>query len=151
MDSDSNVEVGALLRGSVEVISSTPAGSVGYVVGLGALGSAMDLLNPESISNMPYTIASVFGGFLLLRAMLVNTGLAQAGESKRLGAYFGLSILSGLGIFLGLLLLVIPGVILVVMGLLGLVTSYTLGGLIHILIVLAVVVLAVRIIQGRRI
>jgi hypothetical protein len=42
-------------------------------------------------------------------------------------------------------------VILVVMWLLGLVTSYTLGGLIHILIVLAVVVLAVRIIQGRRI
>ena len=41
-------------------------------------------------------------------------------------------------------------VILVVMWLLGLVTSYTLGGLIHILIVLAVVVLAVRIIQGRR-
>jgi len=42
-------------------------------------------------------------------------------------------------------------VILVVMWLLGLVTSYTLGGLIHILLVLAVVVLAVRIIQGRRI
>jgi Family of unknown function (DUF5670) len=42
-------------------------------------------------------------------------------------------------------------VILVVMWLLGLVTSYTLGGLIHILIVLAVVVLAVRVIQGRRI
>jgi hypothetical protein len=41
-------------------------------------------------------------------------------------------------------------VILVVMWLLGLVTSYTLGGFIHILIVLAVVVLAVRIIQGRR-
>ena len=42
-------------------------------------------------------------------------------------------------------------VILVVMWLLGMVTSYTLGGFIHILIVLAVVVLAVRIIQGRRI
>jgi hypothetical protein len=41
-------------------------------------------------------------------------------------------------------------VILVVMWLLGLVTSYTLGGLIHILLVLAVVALAVRIIQGRR-
>ena len=41
-------------------------------------------------------------------------------------------------------------VILVVLWLLGLVSSYTLGGFIHILLVLAVVVLLVRIIQGRR-
>ena len=40
-------------------------------------------------------------------------------------------------------------VILVVMWLLGLVTSYTMGGLIHILLVIAVVVLLVRLLQGR--
>jgi hypothetical protein len=32
----------------------------------------------------------------------------------------------------------------------GLVTSYTLGGFIHILLVLAVVAVAIRLIQGRR-
>ena len=42
-------------------------------------------------------------------------------------------------------------VVLVVLWALGLVTSYTMGGLIHILLVLAVVVVAVRLIQGRRI
>lgn len=41
-------------------------------------------------------------------------------------------------------------VVLVVLWLLGLVSSYTLGGLIHLLLVLAVVVLLVRVIQGRR-
>lgn len=41
--------------------------------------------------------------------------------------------------------------ILLVLWLLGLVTSYTLGGFIHILLVLAVVVLVIRLIQGRRI
>ncbi|RRQ20564.1 lmo0937 family membrane protein [Thiohalobacter thiocyanaticus] len=41
-------------------------------------------------------------------------------------------------------------IILVVLWLLGLVTSYTMGGLIHILLVIAVVVLLVRVIQGRR-
>jgi hypothetical protein len=41
-------------------------------------------------------------------------------------------------------------VILVVLWLLGLTTSYTLGGLIHILLVLAIVAVLVRIIQGRR-
>lgn len=42
-------------------------------------------------------------------------------------------------------------VILVVMWLLGLVTSYTMGGLIHVLLVIAIVVILVRVIQGRRI
>ena len=41
-------------------------------------------------------------------------------------------------------------IILVVLWALGLVTSYTLGGFIHILIVLAVVVVVLRLIQGRR-
>lgn len=42
-------------------------------------------------------------------------------------------------------------VVLIVLWLLGLVTSYTLGGFIHILIVIAVVVVLLRIISGRRI
>ena len=41
--------------------------------------------------------------------------------------------------------------ILVVLWLLGMVTSYTMGGLIHILLVIAVIVLLVRIIQGRKV
>jgi hypothetical protein len=40
-------------------------------------------------------------------------------------------------------------VILLVLWLLGVVSSYTLGGFIHILLVLALVVLLIRIIQGR--
>ena len=42
-------------------------------------------------------------------------------------------------------------VILIVLWLLGMVTSYTLGGFVHILLVLAVVVILVRVIQGRRV
>ena len=40
--------------------------------------------------------------------------------------------------------------ILVVLWLLGIVTSYTVGGLIHILLVVALVVIVVRLFQGRR-
>jgi hypothetical protein len=40
---------------------------------------------------------------------------------------------------------------LLVLWLLGMVTSYTMGGFIHILLVLAIVVLVIRIVQGRRI
>jgi hypothetical protein len=42
-------------------------------------------------------------------------------------------------------------VVLIVMWLLGLVTSYTMGGFIHILLVLAVVSVLLQVIQGRRI
>jgi len=42
-------------------------------------------------------------------------------------------------------------VILVILWLLGFVSSYTLGGFIHILLVLAVIVIVINIIQGRRI
>lgn len=42
-------------------------------------------------------------------------------------------------------------VVLVVLWLLGMVSAYTLGGLIHVLLVIAVVVILVRVIQGRRI
>jgi Family of unknown function (DUF5670) len=47
-------------------------------------------------------------------------------------------------------LLMTVGIVLLILWLLGLVTSYTLGGFIHILLVLALIVLLVRIIQGRR-
>jgi len=41
--------------------------------------------------------------------------------------------------------------ILVVLWLLGMVTSYTFGGFIHLLLVLAVVTVLIRVIQGRRV
>ena len=41
-------------------------------------------------------------------------------------------------------------VILIVLWLLGLVSSYTMGGFIHLLLVVAVVVILVRVVQGRR-
>ncbi len=40
-------------------------------------------------------------------------------------------------------------VVLIILWLLGLVTSYTLGGFIHILLVVAVIMILVRIINGR--
>jgi hypothetical protein len=42
-------------------------------------------------------------------------------------------------------------IILIVLWALGLVTSTTMGGLIHILLVVAIIVILVRVIQGRRI
>jgi hypothetical protein len=47
-------------------------------------------------------------------------------------------------------MLYIIAVILVVLWLLGLVTSYTMGGFIHVLLVIAIVVILVNVISGRK-
>ncbi|MDO9104854.1 MAG: lmo0937 family membrane protein [Methylovulum sp.] len=41
--------------------------------------------------------------------------------------------------------------ILIILWVLGLVSAYTLGGFIHILLVIAVIVILLRVIQGRRV
>ena len=42
-------------------------------------------------------------------------------------------------------------IILIALWLLGMVSAYTMGGLIHILLVVAVVVILIRVIQGRKV
>ena len=42
-------------------------------------------------------------------------------------------------------------IVLIALWLLGMVSSYTIGGLIHILLVVAIIVFLVRVIQGRRV
>ena len=41
-------------------------------------------------------------------------------------------------------------VILIILWLIGFVSSYTMGGLIHVLLVIAIIVIVVRVVQGRR-
>lgn len=42
-------------------------------------------------------------------------------------------------------------IVLIILWILGLVSSYTLGGFIHALLVIAIVVILIRVIQGRRV
>lgn len=43
------------------------------------------------------------------------------------------------------------GIILIVLWLLGLITTYTIGGFIHILLVIAVIMILIRIIRGKKV
>jgi hypothetical protein len=47
-------------------------------------------------------------------------------------------------------MLYIIAVVLILLWLLGFITSYTMGGIIHILLVIAIILVLVRIISGRR-
>jgi hypothetical protein len=48
-------------------------------------------------------------------------------------------------------MLYLLAIFLIILWLLGLITSYTVGGFIHILLVIAIIVVLVRIIQGRKV
>ena len=48
-------------------------------------------------------------------------------------------------------MLITIAVIVLILWLLGMITSYTLGGFIHILLVIAIIAVLIRIIQGRRV
>jgi hypothetical protein len=78
-----------------------------------AVGTVLDLAG-KSPFNFLNTIVSLVAGYLLLRAMLLAAGLAEAGSVAAFGSYFGMSVLEGLGIIAGTLLLIVPGVILIV-------------------------------------
>jgi hypothetical protein len=62
----------------------------------------------------------------------------------------GLSFLTGEKKIPGKVMLETIAIILIVLWLLGMVTSYTIGGFIHILLVAAIIIFLVRLIQGRR-
>jgi len=47
-------------------------------------------------------------------------------------------------------MLELVAVVLLILWALGLVTSYTMGGFVHVLLLLALVMIAIRVIQGRR-
>jgi hypothetical protein len=42
-------------------------------------------------------------------------------------------------------------VVLIILWALGMVTSYTIGGLIHVLLIVAIIMILVRVIQGRKV
>jgi hypothetical protein len=109
---DAKLDVGEILRETTVVLSSSAGAAAIYVVVLGAIGSAIDLYGAST--NIVSTVTTVVGGFLLLRAMLLKSGLLEPGPAARFGAYFGLSLLSGLGILLGFIVLVVPGIVLIV-------------------------------------
>ncbi|MDE2596345.1 MAG: glycerophosphoryl diester phosphodiesterase membrane domain-containing protein [Sphingomonadales bacterium] len=58
-------------------------------------------------------VVSIFIGYHVLEAVLEQEGLLHdTGSGRRYGSYIGASILSGLGMILGMLLLILPGVLL---------------------------------------
>jgi hypothetical protein len=109
------LEVGALLTRMWATISGAIGAAAGFFFAIAGLGSIIDLTMGESSgAYLLVTVASFVATYFLFRAMLHGSGLLREGEGGGFGVYFGVSFLGGLGMLLGFLFLIIPGLILMV-------------------------------------
>ncbi len=105
----------AILREMQRLISAAPMEVGLYLAATAGLGILFDLNGwAESGANLVVNIATIALGYVMANAMLRNSGLAPEGLTAGFGTYFGISILTGLGTLVGLVLLVIPGIVLLV-------------------------------------
>ncbi|WP_447727980.1 hypothetical protein [Sphingomonas koreensis] len=82
------------------------------ILALAALGTAWDYYNPNSWLSLPLNIASAIAQYWIIRQALAREGLLAANLAGAPASYIGVSIVSGLGIMLGFVLLIIPGILL---------------------------------------
>lgn len=85
-----------------------------YVVVLSVAGVAGDQIEELSAANIAMSVLTLGLGFALTVQLLRDGGLVKGAMGAGFGGYFGLAILSSLGIALGVVLLVIPGIVLFV-------------------------------------
>ncbi|MFZ1743537.1 MAG: hypothetical protein WAT93_11810 [Pontixanthobacter sp.] len=94
-------------------MSSMPAAAL-YIGGLTAFSTVVDVNGWNSGGDQLVNFAALGFGFYLIKQILENAGLAPDGIRNGLWSYFGLGLLSGIGIAVGLVLLVLPGLFLLV-------------------------------------
>lgn len=104
--------VGEIISGTLSALAARPLPYILYALALAGLGTAFDQYAPAVSASVP-NIIGIITGYAFLRFLFEADGM---GGSRTFGAglasYFGAAFLSGLGMILGLILLVVPGLIL---------------------------------------
>lgn len=107
------VEIGDLIAQVGQIVSRARMAVVVYVAAIVALGTVIDFYFIDSSGYLFLTTTvSLIAGYLLMQALMHSEGLA--GGSAGFGAYFGLSVILGIGTVVGFLFLIVPGIILMV-------------------------------------
>ena len=106
----------ALLATMAAIIRRSAVPCAVFIVAMAGLGSLLDISGQADGSGGTFGLnaAGLVAGFFLSLAMLGRSGLMSEDGRPRFGAYFGLSILSGLGILMGFILLLVPGLLLLI-------------------------------------
>lgn len=99
---------GAILSATANLIAGDLAVAAAALGGLIALGVATDLGGLHS--DVPTSIVGLILAFSVTRRLVKRIGLAAPEGTRGFGGFFGMSLLTGLGILAGLVLLIVPGI-----------------------------------------
>ena len=131
---DKNLTVGEVINGTIATVADNKAAAIAYIAVFTALGTGLEwglsqvgtgmfdqfadagwLLAAFGVSagigGILFVIVAVVGQYLLWEAMLRQRHHLMSGYDRRFLAFFGLAILTGIGVAFGFLLLIVPGLI----------------------------------------
>ncbi|QNA85714.1 hypothetical protein G4G27_18300 [Sphingomonas sp. So64.6b] len=94
-----------------ELMQENAGTAMACLAGLVGVNIALDLTIGDA-GTLPAGIASLVAQYVLVRTALERRGLRDETRRNGLGAFWGVNILSGLGILLGYVLLIVPGIFL---------------------------------------
>lgn len=119
------LKIGEIIDKTVGVVSLSGVPVLAFVLVVGGLSAALDIMAQQMAvpgviptSGMLVRTLAVFvllmivafiGSYLMVEAMLKRTGLMTYAGDKRILAFVGMSLLSGLAVGAGFLLLIFPG------------------------------------------
>jgi membrane-anchored glycerophosphoryl diester phosphodiesterase (GDPDase) len=112
------LKIGAIIDKALAVLERSAMPALIFLVTLTAVNCVIDYFTWDAapLSQLAVTplriVIGVFFSYNLLKVMIARTGLRSRGEGDVFLAYFGLTILYGLAVVVGLILLVIPALFL---------------------------------------
>jgi hypothetical protein len=113
------LKIGTIIDKSLAVLERAVVPGLIFVAALTVINSAIGYFtaNAAPLSKLAVTpltiVIGVFFSYQLLKAIVDRTGLRSRSDKEVFLTYFGLAILYGLGVALGLILLVIPALFLI--------------------------------------
>lgn len=110
------LSVGTILGAAATLIRTRPMAGAITLIALAGGGAVVDMTvtesGPYNLANLVLSICGLVAQFIVLDRLLRAEGLIDQDDGPRGGAFVMLAIATGLGIALGLVLLIIPGLLL---------------------------------------
>lgn len=113
------LKIGAIIDKALAVLERVAVPALIFVVALTAIDGTIDYFTWDAspLSQLAATplriVVGVFFSYRLLTAMVQRTGLDSRGDKDVFLTYFGLTLLYGLAVAVGMILLILPALFLV--------------------------------------
>lgn len=110
-----DLTVGSLISGAADHVRVNLQPALLYVGAFTAAGALVDATSSDNAAlggafGIAYLVATIVAGYLVLEIFLEKAGLLVKGAGRNFLGYIGQSIVMGLAIAIGLILLIVPGV-----------------------------------------